>query len=119
MAIAKEQSGLDSEVEQRRTDVDAALRENGQLNVTLEETMQAFEASILEAQKEKQNGTLVITGVKTRSQRNQTCFVCNRKHYPFCKFVRGVCNVCRKKHQPFLLTEGGHNSSCGGYCKLV
>ena len=44
----------------------------------------------------------MITGATTHSKRNQKCFVCDKRHYPFCKSVKkGVCNVCKKKHQPF------------------
>ena len=43
----------------------------------------------------------MVTGATTCSKKNQKCFVCDKRHYPFCKLVRSMCNVCKKKHQPF------------------
>jgi len=45
---------------------------------------------------------MVVTGATTRSKKTQKCFICGKRHYPFCKSVNAVCNVCKKKHQPFF-----------------
>ena len=49
---------------------------------------------------------MVVTGARACSQKNQKCLVCDKRHYPFYKSIRGVCNVCKKKHQPFCKRKG-------------